>query len=192
MYIDKIKNDFENALTSLLDNSEYELDDAIVLGGSTSEVIGGFMGSNTKPEIAKPIIEIFIEKVKERGLFPLIQCCEHLNRALVVEKEYADYYGLQEVNVIPVNNAGGGFATAAYELFDEPVVIEYAVKVTAGLDIGDTFIGMHLNPEKIGVALNSDIKNIGDANLSMIRTRDKLIGGERAKHYKAFEKKDFK
>ena len=113
----------------------------------------------------------------DKGIYLAAQCCEHLNRALIVEKEIADKKGWEAVNVVPQPKAGGSFATAAYKLFENPVAVEY-IKADAGLDIGQTLIGMHL--KSVAVPVRLKVKQIGEANLSAARVRPKFIGGIRA------------
>jgi len=180
MDLEKIKRDVRQVTLELLEAAKLDPKDAVVIGGSSSEIIGKKLGSATNMEVARAVMGTIIPILKERDIFPVVQCCEHINRALVVEREYAKLHRLDPVNVIPVETAGGGFATAAYELLDDPVVVEH-VGVQAGIDIGDVFIGMHI--KGVGVVVRSEIKEIGEAHLSMIRTRPKLIGGVRAKHF---------
>ncbi|MDR7869727.1 MAG: TIGR01440 family protein [Tissierellaceae bacterium] len=175
----QIESDVKQVTMELLEAAKLEAGEAVVIGGSTSEIIGEKIGSSTNMEVARLIMNAIIPILKENKIYPVIQGCEHINRALVVEKEYAKMHNLEPVNVIPVQTAGGGFATAAMEILDDPVVVEH-VGVKAGIDIGDVFIGMHI--KGVGVVVRSDIKEIGNAHLSMIRTRAKLIGGVRAKH----------
>jgi uncharacterized protein (TIGR01440 family) len=176
----QIENDVKQVTMELLEVAKLEVGDAIVIGGSTSEIAGEKIGSSTNMEVARVVINAIISILKEKEIYPVIQGCEHINRALVVERKYAIKNNLDPVNVIPVQTAGGGFATAAMEILDDPVVVEH-VGVKAGIDIGDVFIGMHI--KGVGVVVRSDIKEIGSAHLSMIRTRTKLIGGDRSKHY---------
>jgi uncharacterized protein (TIGR01440 family) len=124
-------------------------------------------------------VEAIYAVLKEKKIFLAAQCCEHLNRALIVEREAAEYYRLPIVNVVPQPKAGGSFATAAYHAFREPVAVE-RIQAQAGIDIGDTLIGMHLQP--VAVPVRVSIRKIGEANLVCARTRPKFIGGERA-HY---------
>lgn len=177
----KIEEDIKKAFLELLEAAKLKSGEAIVIGGSSSEIIGEKLGSSTNMEVARTIINSILPIAKKHNIQLVVQGCEHINRALVVEEEYALKNNLEVINVVPIECAGGGFSTAAMEFFDNPVVVE-KVSVPAGIDIGDVFIGMHLKP--VGVVVRSDIKKIGYANLSMIRTRPKLIGGERAKHYK--------
>lgn len=179
MDIEEIKSDVEQITLELLNAAELNPGEAVVIGGSSSEIIGKHLGSETNIQVSRIVIESMVDILKANNIYPVIQACEHINRSLVVEREYAVKHNLEQVNVIPVEAAGGGFATAAMEILKDPVVVEH-VKVNAGIDIGDVFIGMHL--KDVGVVVRSDIKNIGEAHLSMIRTRPKLIGGVRAKH----------
>lgn len=180
MDLNNIEKDLEKITHELLEAAKLNPKDAVVIGGSTSEIIGEHIGSSTNLEVAKKVIKSIVPILKENDIYPVIQACEHINRALVVEREYAKIHRLDPVNVVPVQTAGGGFATAAMEILDDPVVVEH-VGVQAGIDIGDVFIGMHI--KGVGVVVRSDIKQIGKANLSMIRTRLKLIGGDRSKHF---------
>ena len=117
--------------------------------------------------------------IKENGLFLAAQCCEHLNRALVVEREAAERFNLEIVSAVPKPKAGGSFAAAAYLAYAEPVLVEH-IKASAGLDIGSTLIGMHL--KDVAVPLRLEIKTIGEASVTAARTRPKLIGGARAQY----------
>lgn len=175
-----LERDLEQITRELLEAARLNYRDAIVIGGSTSEIVGEDIGSSTNLDIAKRVIGTIVPVLKEYNIFPVIQACEHINRALVVERGYANEHRLDYINVIPIESAGGGFATAAMEILDDPVIVEN-VGVQAGIDIGDVFIGMHI--KGVGVVVRSDIKKIGSANLSMIRTRLKLIGGDRSKHF---------
>lgn len=169
----------KTALSELLQAANLKPGQILVVGGSTSEVIGKRIGSSTNLEVANAILDGILPQVKESGIWLAIQCCEHLNRALVVEEECAYKYNLEVVTVFPYVRGGGGLAAAAMERFDRPVVVE-KIKANAGMDIGDVFIGMHLTG--VGVVVRSSVKQIGSAHLSMIRTRPKLIGGARAKY----------
>lgn len=182
MDLNLLKDDMENIINTLLEAAELTNGDPVILGGSTSEIIGEDLGSATNMEVAETIVKTFIQETKKQGLYPVIQACEHINRALVVDRDYAMKHDLMPVNVLPVPEAGGGFATAAMDILSDPVVIERGRRISAGIDIGDVFIGMHLDPDRIGVVVRSEIKEIGKAHLSMIRTRARLIGGDRARH----------
>lgn len=180
MNLQEIEKDIKKVTRELLEAAKLSPKDAVVLGGSTSEVMGEHLGSNTNLQVAETIIKAAKEVLEEKDIYLVVQSCEHINRALVVEREYAKEHGLEPVNVIPVLSAGGGLSTAAMEIFKDPLVVE-KVGVQAGIDIGDVFIGMHL--KNIGVVVRSHTKEIGKAHLSMIRTRLRLIGGDRSKHF---------
>ena len=149
----------------------------LVVGCSTSEVRGERIGSCGSQEIAEAILQSLKDEMYRWEGFLAIQCCEHLNRALVVERETMEAYGLEEVCVVPVEQAGGALAAQAMRDFVDPVVVE---KITAhgGIDIGSTLIGMHL--KSVAVPLRLQQKTIGQAAVTAARTRPKLIGGARA------------
>ena len=149
----------------------------LVIGCSTSEVIGDKIGTNSSPDTANEIFEGVYEAANEYGVFVAAQCCEHLNRAIIVEADAVP--NGEAVNVVPQPKAGGSFATAAYKTFKNPVALE-EIKADAGLDIGSTLIGMHL--EKVAVPVRLKNNKIGNATLTAARVRPKFIGGERA-HY---------
>jgi uncharacterized protein (TIGR01440 family) len=148
-----------------------------VVGCSTSEVIGEKIGTSGTIEVAEMIFQE-LQKFREKtGASLAFQCCEHLNRALVVERETAVEKNLEIVTVIPVRSAGGAMAAYAYQHFRNPVVVEF-IKADAGIDIGDTLIGMHL--KHVAVPVRTSIRQIGHAHVTLAKTRPKLIGGERA------------
>lgn len=147
----------------------------LVVGCSSSEICGDRIGSNSNLEAAEAVFEGIYTALNEKGVFLAAQCCEHLNRAIVTEREAAK--GLETVNVVPQPKAGGSFAATAYRRFKDPVVLEN-IRADAGLDIGDTLIGMHLKPVAVPVRLSQ--KNIGEAHITAARTRPKFIGGCRA------------
>ena len=151
--------------------------DLLVVGCSSSEIIGSKIGTDSRPETAQEVFSGIYDAAKARGVFLAAQCCEHLNRALVVEAAYAEAHGLEIVNAVPQPKAGGSFATAAYHGFTQPVLVE-AVLADAGLDIGGTLIGMHL--KKVAVPVRLSVKSIGEAILLAARTRPKYVGGARA------------
>lgn len=147
----------------------------LVVGCSTSEVLGAKIGSSSSPEVARQIFAALHEYTRERGIFLAVQCCEHLNRALIVERSAVPK--ADTVNVLPQPKAGGSLATAAYAGFTDPVAIE-EIKADAGIDIGLTLIGMHL--KKVAVPVRLENKRIGEAMVVAARTRPKFIGGVRA------------
>ncbi len=165
------------AVEELLEAATLKPGQLLVVGGSTSEVAGQRIGTSGNKEIAAAILRPVLEAVRARGLRLAVQGCEHINRALVVERETADAGGLEEVSVYPVPKAGGALAATAMDLFADPVVVK-EVKAHAGLDIGDTFIGMHLR--RVAVPVRLAVKAIGSAHLTAARTRPELVGGERA------------
>lgn len=148
-----------------------------LLGCSTSEIAGQQIGTAGSEEIAEAIYEALSEFQQETDVELLFQCCEHLNRAIVLEREVQERLGIPEVNAVPQPSAGGSMATYAYHQMKDPVLVEN-VQADAGMDIGDTFIGMHLKPVVVPLRLNQN--QLGDAHVTYAFTRPKLIGGERA------------
>lgn len=148
-----------------------------VVGCSTSEVIGRKIGTAGTEEVAEMIFLELKKLQDETSVALAFQCCEHLNRALVLERKSLEKKDLTEVSVIPVRNAGGAMATYAFNHFEDPVVVEH-IKADAGIDIGDTFIGMHL--KHVAVPIRTKQKSVGDAHVTLATTRPKLIGGARA------------
>ncbi len=153
--------------------------DIVVIGCSTSEVLGGKIGTIGSVEPAKEIFDGLNSVFAPEGIYIAAQCCEHLNRAIIIEEEKADALGLEKVCVVPHPHAGGSFATAAYHSFKSPVAVE-EIKADSGIDIGMTLIGMHL--KRVAVPLRLENNTIGEARLNAARTRPKFIGGERAKY----------
>ena len=151
----------------------------VVVGCSTSEVLGASIGTNSNPDTAKEIFAALYDYTKAHGIYLAIQCCEHLNRAIITER--AAVPGAEIVNVVPQPKAGGSLATAAFAGFDEPVAVEN-IRADAGIDIGFTLIGMHLKP--VAVPLRLENNRIGHAMIIAARTRPKFIGGERAVYNK--------
>ena len=147
----------------------------VVVGCSTSEVVGSKIGTNSNVDVAGELFRGLNDYAKSKGIFLAIQCCEHLNRAIITERKAVPYAEI--VNVVPQPKAGGALATKAYEGFEEPVAIE-EIKADAGIDIGLTLIGMHL--KKVAVPLRLENNRIGEALVMAARTRPKFIGGERA------------
>ena len=177
--MEKIIKETKTAVTELIEGANLKAGDLLVVGCSSSEVAGGTIGKNSSPEVGKAIFEALYSELAPRGIFLAAQCCEHLNRAIITEREIAEKRGYEIVNVVPFPKAGGSFATAAYAGLKEPVAVE-AIKADAGMDIGSTLIGMHL--KAVAVPLRISQKTIGEASVVCARTRPKLIGGERA-HY---------
>ncbi len=163
--------------TELLQVAKLKKGQLLVVGCSSSEVSGAGIGTYSSPEVAERVFAGIYQAVRENGLYLAAQCCEHLNRALILEEAAADKYGYEQVNVVPQPKAGGSFATAAYKHFEQPVAVEH-IKAHAGIDIGDTLIGMHL--KDVAVPVRIETKQIGEAHVVCARTRAKYIGGERA------------
>ena len=160
-----------SAAREILEKAKPEAGELFVVGCSTSEVGGASIGTYSSPELAEVVFGGIYQATQEAGVYLAAQCCEHLNRALILEKEAAVKYGYPMVNVVPQPKAGGSFATAAYKAFEHPVAV-------AGMDIGDTLIGMHLRDVAVPVRLRTG--QIGDAHVVCARTRPKFIGGGRA------------
>ncbi len=165
------------AAKEVLEAAHLEPGDLFVVGCSTSEVGGAAIGSYSSPELAEVVFGGIYQATQEADVYLAAQCCEHLNRALILEKEAAKAYGYEPVNVVPQPKAGGSFATAAYKAFEHPVAVEH-IKAHAGMDIGDTLIGMHL--KDVAVPIRIRTAAIGDAHVVCARTRAKYIGGMRA------------
>ena len=149
----------------------------LVVGCSSSEIAAHAIGCYSSSEVGQAVFTALSHVTKKHGLYLAAQCCEHLNRALIVEREAAEKFGYEPVCVIPQPKAGGSFATAVWKRMKDPVPVEH-VRASAGLDIGCTLIGMHL--KEVAVPLRLSVKHIGEASVSAARTRPKLIGGVRA------------
>lgn len=176
-HLQDIDRETRAVLRDILEAANLEPGDALVVGCSSSEVANMRIGSFSSKEIGGCIANAVLDELKETGIYLAAQCCEHLNRAIIVEKAYAKENRIPIVNVVPQLKAGGSFATAVYAALDEPVAIE-SIQAQAGIDIGDTLIGMHLAP--VAVPVRSEHNSIGGAHIVMARTRPKYIGGERA------------
>ena len=177
--LDNIKSQLADLLNSFLEKYPQEAGSIFVIGCSSSEVNGGKIGKNSSEEIGKVIFQTANEILSAKNIFLACQCCEHLNRALVIEKKCAKQYCYEPVSVVPWLHGGCSFATAAYHGFKEPVVDEH-VKASAGIDIGDTLIGMHL--KDVAVPFHPEQNSIGNAHVVAAWCRPKLIGGERARY----------
>ena len=175
--IEEIKQQTKAVFDELMEVAELEEGEILVVGCSSSEIASHKIGSWSSEEVGKAVFGTLQEACKERKIYLACQCCEHLNRALIIEKEAAKKYGFTMVNVMPQLKAGGSFATAAYHGMDHAVAVE-ELKAHAGIDIGDTLIGMHLQP--VAVPVRTTVKSIGAAHVVCARTRLKYIGGIRA------------
>ncbi len=167
------------ALKELLDTAKLRAGDILVVGCSSSEMVGGTIGKNSSMEAAQALYQGLAPILEEKGIWLAAQCCEHLNRAIILESEAARSHGWPIVNAMPQPHAGGSWATTCWSRFRNPVAVE-SIQAQAGMDIGDTLIGMHLAPVAVPVRLS--LNAIGKAHLVCARTRPKYIGGERA-HY---------
>ena len=166
-----------NAAKEIIEIANLKAGQILVVGCSTSEILGEKIGTDSSPDTAKEVFAGIYAAAEEKGIFIAAQCCEHLNRSIICERKAAPY--AEPVNVVPFPKAGGSFATAAYAAFSDPVALE-EIKADAGLDIGFTLIGMHLKRVAVPVRLENDY--IGKARVLAARVRPKFIGGERA-HY---------
>ena len=180
--MEKIKQEAKKAIEELIEVSGIKTGEILVVGCSSSEMTGGTIGKTSAPEVAKELFEAIYPILCEKGIYLAAQCCEHLNRALIIERECAEKYGLEEVCVVPQIKAGGSFATAVYDGMKSPVAVE-KIQAHAGMDIGSTLIGMHLKSVAVPVRLENDY--IGSAKVLAARTRPKFIGGERAVYDKS-------
>lgn len=171
----EIREQTAQAIRELCETAKLKAGEIVVVGCSTSEVRGSKIGSDSAPEDGRALAETILKELSARGLYLAAQCCEHLNRCLIVER--AAVPDLDPVNAVPQPKAGGSFAAAAYELMRDPVTVEH-IRAAAGLDIGGTLIGMHLR--EVAVPVRLKVQRIGDAIVLAARTRPKFVGGSRA------------
>ncbi|HHW60611.1 MAG TPA: TIGR01440 family protein [Syntrophomonadaceae bacterium] len=163
----------------LLQTARLKKEQILVVGCSTSEIQGQKIGTHSNLAVAHAVLDGLVPLLADHHLYLAIQSCEHLNRALVIEAACGEKYHWEEVAVIPHEQAGGALAAAAMQRFNVPMVVE-SLQAHAGMDIGDTFIGMHL--KRVVVPVRSSLPSIGQAHLTMARTRPMYIGGERARY----------
>ena len=175
--LDEIKGQAQAILKELMDVAKLQPGDILVVGCSSSEITGYKIGSHSSEEVGKAVFEALHSALKGTGIYLAAQCCEHLNRALILEMEAARAHRYPLVNVVPQLKAGGSFATAAYHGFSSPAAVEH-IEAQAGIDIGDTLIGMHMG--RVAVPVRTSIKSIGEAHVVCARVRPKYIGGPRA------------
>ena len=175
--LEEIKAQARQAAAELLEAANLTAGNLFVVGCSSSEVTGGRIGKASSVETAQAVFQGIYPLLQEKGIYLAAQCCEHLNRALIIEAACAEKYGYEPVSVRPQPKAGGSFAAAAWEAFEHPAAVEH-IRAHAGLDIGGTLIGMHLRDVAVPVRLSLD--HIGCAVLLCARTRPKFIGGSRA------------
>ena len=171
----QIQDQCKQIAKQLIEKAKLKKGDVVVIGCSTSEVVGAKIGTNSNPDVAGEIFKALYDYTKSKDIYLAVQCCEHLNRAIITERKAVPLS--ETVNVVPQPKAGGSLATMAYKGFDEPVALE-EIKADAGIDIGFTLIGMHL--KKVAVPLRLENNRIGEAMVLAARTRPKFIGGARA------------
>ena len=167
------------AAEELLAAAHLRAGDIFVVGCSSSEIVGGHIGKDSSMEAAAAVLAGILPVLKAQGVYLAAQCCEHLNRAIVIEQEAAEKYGYEQVNAVPQPHAGGSWATTCWKNFKDPVAVE-EIRANAGMDIGGTLIGMHL--KRVAVPVRLSLAKIGEANILCVYTRPKLIGGERARY----------
>ena len=175
--LERIKNDAVTAVTELLAAANLKPGDLLVIGCSSSEMVGERIGTHSSMDAAGALARAVLPVLKEAGVHLAVQCCEHLNRALIMESAVAEQYGYEPVNVVPQPKAGGSFATAVWQAMEAPTAVEH-IRANAGLDIGGTLIGMHLR--EVAVPVRLSVKTVGEAPILCARTRPKFIGGCRA------------
>lgn len=181
MDIHQWEEEFQTILSEFKEQTALNHRHIFVVGCSTSEVAGKHIGTAGTEDVAQMVFRQLKDFQKSTGVQLAFQCCEHLNRALVIERQTAEEQRLEEVSAIPVRNAGGAMAAYAYEHLNDPVLVE-SVKADAGIDIGDTFIGMHL--KAVAIPVRTSRKSVGHAHVTLAKTRPKLIGGPRAVYEK--------
>ena len=176
----QIRKQAQQAVAELCDAAHLRPGALFVVGCSSSEVLGERIGTHTSMDVAGALYEGIASELKERGVFLAAQCCEHLNRALVVERTVLERYDLEQVNAIPQpNHAGGAFASFTWNRMADPVLVEsLSARADAGIDIGGTLIGMHIHPVVVPVRISID--RIGEASILCARRRPKYVGGQRA------------
>ena len=177
--LDELRQQAAQAAVLLCEKAKLRAGQIVVVGCSTSEICGSRIGSDSRPEVASAVFGAIHQELRARGIYLAAQCCEHLNRAIILEAEAAEKYGYEPVSVCPWPHAGGSWATTCWQNFAAPVAVE-EIQAHAGLDIVGTLIGMHLRRVAVPVRLSLD--HIGKAHILCARTRPRLIGGERA-HY---------
>ena len=175
----QIKNEARQAVIELLAVAKLKKGDVFVIGCSSSEIVGGHIGKDSSLEAAQAVYAGAAPVLAQAGVYLAAQCCEHLNRAIILERTAAEKYGWEEVCVVPRPHAGGSWATTCWKQFADPVAVE-EIRAHAGIDIGGTLIGMHLR--RVAVPVRLSLNKIGEANILCAHTRPKLIGGERARY----------
>lgn len=175
----QLQQNLTTIVHEVIEQAHMKKDDIFVLGCSTSEVVGGVIGKNSSEEVGQLIVKTIKDILDTKQLRLAVQGCEHLNRALAVEESTAVLYSLEEVSVVPALHAGGACSVAAFQFFDSPVEVEH-ITAKAGIDIGDTAIGMHI--KHVQIPIRPNIKTLGSAHVTALGSRPKLIGGPRAQY----------
>ncbi|MCI8590438.1 MAG: TIGR01440 family protein [Clostridiales bacterium] len=174
-----ISEQTKQMMQELLERSNLTEGDILVVGCSSSEIAGGEIGKASSFQLAEEVFHVIHEACQKKKIHLAAQCCEHLNRALIIESDCARQYRLEPVCAVPKPKAGGSFATCAWTTFKQPVTVEH-IRATAGIDIGGTLIGMHL--KEVAVPVRLSVRQIGKAPIICAITRPKYIGGERASY----------
>lgn len=177
LFLLEIRDEAKKIAEEIIEIAALKKGQILVVGCSSSEVTGNKIGKASVPAVADAILDGMLPVLKESGVYLAAQCCEHLNRAIIIEAELAERLGADVVCVRPVPKAGGSFAAACFGRFENAVAVEH-IKANAGIDIGGTLIGMHLKEVAVPVRLSTN--RLGEAAILAARTRPKYIGGERA------------
>lgn len=176
---EKLRTDAERTIREIMEKAKLKAGMLFVVGCSSSEMIGHHMGTASSREAAETVYEVLQKELSRFGAELAVQCCEHLNRSLVVSRSVMERYGFEQVNVIPQYHAGGAMAVTHFQALPDPVVVEsIQARADAGMDIGGVMVGMHIHP--VVVPLRLDAKKIGQAVVIAARRRPKYVGGERA------------
>ena len=179
MELSKIREQSAKAAEQVCEAAKLKIGDLFVVGCSSSEILGEKIGTHSSVEVAEAVFEGIHSVLHEHGVELAAQCCEHLNRALILDEAAAEKFGYEIVNVRPWSHAGGSFATALWERLERPAAVEH-IRARAGIDIGGTLIGMHL--KEVAVPVRLSVSRIGEAPIICARTRPRFIGGERARY----------
>lgn len=182
MELENLEKDLTQMIQEVLSAAKLRPGDLFVLGCSTSEVVGGHIGKDSDPQVGQRIVKTILSQLKPLGVNLAVQGCEHINRSCVVERKVAEEKGFEIVSVVPAIHAGGSCSIAAFDQFDDPVEVEHIV-AQAGIDIGDTSIGMHV--KFVQVPVRPTKKELGSAHVTALRTRPKYVGGPRAQYQRA-------
>ena len=174
---EEITQQAKTVVTELLEQAKLKTGSLFVVGCSSSEMVGKRIGKGSSMDAAQAAFKGIYPILQEQGIHLAVQCCEHLNRTLIMERTIAEAKGYEIVNVMPQPHAGGSMAVTAWNAFEDPVAVE-AIQADAGMDIGGTLIGMHLR--RVAVPVRTSLDHIGEAIVLCARTRPKYIGGPRA------------